>query len=314
METKANHLIVGLVVVGLIGAVLGFVQWIGRQDLPADAARYRILFSGSVAGLRPAGDVLFNGIKVGKIESVSIHAADPRQSVVMVQLRREVPVRVDSQASITQVGITGLSAVQISAGTPNQPLATVNPKSGHGDIMTNPALSGTVLDAMPELISNVNQLVIHLKDIVASNEDTLKKSISSLAAFTSVLEGNKEELDKTLKNVNAITTSFRSAAASIEATIARIGGDLTDGDQSIVVQAKETMAALRGIADKLNRTLDENAGKLTLTATRSMQELEMLAKDGRRVMRGLDRVLEKVDRDPQSLLFGSTTVKPYKPQ
>ena len=74
------------------------------------------------------------------------------------------------------------------------------------------------------------------------------------------------------------------------------------------------MVALRGIAEKLNQTIDGNAEKLTQTATHSFQELAQLAKDGRRVVRGLDRLLEKVDRDPQSLLFGSTTVKPYQPQ
>ena len=129
-----------------------------------------------------------------------------------------------------------------------------------------------------------------------------------------MLDANKDELDKTLKNVNAITDSFRSAAERLESTIARIDGDLSDGDDSILIQAKKTMVALRGIAEKLNQTIDGNAEKLTQTATRSLQEFELLAKDGRRVLRGMDRIIEKVDRDPQSLLFGSTTVKPYQPQ
>ena len=314
METRANHFIVGAFVLGLIAAAFGFVHWMGRQDLTADVTRYRILFHGSVAGLRPAGDVLFNGIKVGKIDTVAIYAPDPRQSEVMVSVQKGVPVREDSLASIAQVGITGLSAVQISAGTPNQPLATIKQKNGFADIKTNAALSGSVMDAMPELLANVNAFFVRLNQLVASNEDTLQKSLASLASFTAVLDSNKDELDKTLNNVNAITESFRTAAARLQSTIERIDGDLSEDDESIVVQAKKTMVALRGIAEKLNKTIDGNAEKLTQTATHSFQELAQLAKDGRRVVRGLDRLLEKVDRDPQSLLFGSTTVKPYQPQ
>lgn len=314
METKANYLVVGAFVLGLIAVVFGFVHWMARQDLSDEVGHYRVLFQGSVAGLRPAGDVLFNGIKVGKIEKVGIYAPDPRKSEVIVRLRSDVPVRQDSLASIVQVGITGLSAVQISAGDPNQPLVAVNQETGIADIKTNAALSGSVMDAMPELLANVNAFFVRLNQLVASNEDTLAKSLASLASFTAVLESNKDELDKTLKNVNAITESFRSAAARLESTIARIDGDLSDGDDSIVVQAKKTMVSLRGIAEKLNQTIDGNADKLTQTATRSLLELEQLAKDGRRVVRGLDRIIEKVDRDPQSLLFGSTTVKPYQPQ
>ncbi len=314
METKANHIIVGTVVIGMIAAIFGFVYWMARPDLTADVVRYRVLFQGSVAGLRPAGDVLFNGIKVGTIDSVGIYAPDPRQSMVMVSLQSNVPVRSDSLASIIQAGITGLSSVQISAGDPNQPLVTVNPESGIADIKTNAALSGSVMDAMPELLANVNAFFVRLNQLVAGNEDTLRRSLESLASFTSVLDANKDELDKTLKNVNAITDSFRSAAERLESTIARIDGDLSDGDDSILIQAKKTMVALRGIAEKLNQTIDGNAEKLTQTATRSLQEFELLAKDGRRVLRGMDRIIEKVDRDPQSLLFGSTTVKPYQPQ
>lgn len=314
METKANHIVVGSIVIAMIAAVFGFVHWMGRQDLSTDVTRYRILFQGSVAGLRPAGDVLFNGIKIGKIDSVAIYTPDPRQSEVMVSIRTDVPVRQDSLASIVQVGITGLSAVQVSAGTPNQPLATVNQKGDFAEIKTNAALSGSVMDAMPELLANVNAFFVRLNQLVAGNEDTLQRSLASLASFAAVLEENKDEFDKTLNNVNAITKIFRSAAARLEGTIVRIDSDLSDGDDSIVSQARKTMIALRGIAEKLNQTIDGNAEKLTLTATRSLQEFEQLAKEGRRALRGLDRIIEKVDREPQSLLFGSTTVKPYQPQ
>ncbi len=170
------------------------------------------------------------------------------------------------------------------------------------------------MDAMPELLANVNAFFVRLNQLVAGNEDKLQGALESLASFTSVLESNKDELDQTLKNVNAITESFRSAAARLESTIARIDTDMSEGDDSIVIQAKKTMVALRNIAEKLDETIDGNAEKLTQTATRSFQEIELLAKDGRRVLRGMDRIIEKVDREPQSLLFGTTTVKPYQPQ
>lgn len=314
METKANHFIVGTLVISTIVALFAFVHWIQSQDLSKDVVRYRILFHGSVAGLRPTSDVLFNGIKIGTIDSVAIYPPDPRQSEVMVSVQSDVPVRQDSLASIVQQGITGLSAVQISAGSPNQPFATVNAENGVANIKTNAALAGSVMDAMPELLANVNAFFVRLNQLVAGNEDKLQGALESLASFTSVLESNKDELDQTLKNVNAITESFRSAAARLESTIARIDTDMSEGDDSIVIQAKKTMVALRNIAEKLDETIDGNAEKLTQTATRSFQEIELLAKDGRRVLRGMDRIIEKVDREPQSLLFGTTTVKPYQPQ
>ena len=314
METKANHLLIGAFVIGLIASVFGFIHWMVNNDVDANAPAYRILFRGSVAGLTPAANVLFNGIKVGKVKSIGIYGPDTRKSEVVVRLRPGTPVRVDSVASIVQVGITGLTAVQLSAGDPGQPFIALDPAGGMAEIQANAALAGSVMDAMPELIANINALFVRLNEIVASNEETLGKSLASLNAFTNVLESNKDNLDTTLKNINEITESFRSVSKHLEATVARIDGELMNGDELIVIQAKLAMVSLRGLADKLNTTIGGNADQLTAGASRGLRELELLAKDGQRVVRNLDRILEKVDRDPQSLLFGSTTVKEYKPQ
>ena len=314
METKANHLLVGAFVVGLIVSVFGFIHWMVNNDVDSDAPAYRILFRGSVAGLTPAANVLFNGIKVGKVERIGIHGPDTRKSEVVVRLREGTPVRIDSVASIVQVGITGLTAVQLSAGDPSQPLIAPRPDGGISEIKANAALAGSVMDAMPELIGNVNALFVRLNEIVASNEVTLGKSLASLNAFTNVLEANKGNLDATLRNISEITESFRSTSKHLESTVARIDGDLVNGDDSIVTQARLAMVSLREVADKLNSTIGSNTDQLTASANRGLRELELLAKDGQRVVRNLDRILEKVDRDPQSLLFGSTTVKEYKPQ
>ena len=121
METRANHFIVGVLAIALIAGVLAFVRWSADRGLGGGEATHRVLFTGSVAGLSPGANVLFNGIKVGSVDSIAIHAPDTRKVEVRLRLKAGIPVRQDSLASITQVGITGLSAIQISAGEPSSP-------------------------------------------------------------------------------------------------------------------------------------------------------------------------------------------------
>lgn len=204
--------------------------------------------------------------------------------------------------------------MQISPRHPNQPAATVNPQSGIADIKTNAALFEWLMDAKPELPANANAFFVRLNQLVASNDDTLQRSLSSLASFPAVLEPDKDELDKTIKNVNAITESFRSAAAPLDSTIVRIDGDLPDGDDSNVAHVRTTVVALRAIAEELIQMIDGNVARPMQAAKRSLKELEQLAKHRRRALRGIDRIIVKVDRAPQSLLFGSTTAKPCQPQ
>jgi phospholipid/cholesterol/gamma-HCH transport system substrate-binding protein len=314
METKANHFVIGVFVLGLVLAGMGFARWMVNGGLSGNETAYRVLFEGAISGLTPGGNVLFNGIKVGKVQSIKIHAADSRKVEVKLLVRAGVPVRTDSLAGITQTGITGFSAVQISAGDPAAPLLTANADGTPTDIRAKPAVAGSLMDAMPELLGNVNALFVRLNQLVESNEKVLTASMDGLRSFTDVLEKNKDEIDTTFKNVSAITASFRSSASRLDGIIGKVDGDLLSGKESIVAQAKDAMKALKSVSRRLDQTIGGNANQLAVSAKRSLQEIELLAKDGRRAVRSLDRILASVERNPQSLIFGDKSVPTYKPQ
>ncbi|MEZ5856846.1 MAG: MlaD family protein [Hyphomicrobiaceae bacterium] len=313
METRAHHLIVGLFAIGLIAAGLAFVRWSVDRGLGGAGEAYDVLFAGSVAGLAPGSNVLFNGIKVGTVENIKIHAADSRKVAVSLRLQKGVPVRIDSLASLTQVGITGLSAVQISAGDPGSQLLRASAGGGVPVIAAKPMMTGSLMDAMPEILANVNTLFVRLNDLVTNNEKILRQSMEGMKSFTDVLAANKDEIGATLRNMRTISDSFQQSAKHLNAMIGKVDGDLLNGDKSIVNQAQKAMVSLRGAAEKLDRTIGGNADQLAVVARRSLQEIELLAKDGRRAAQSLDRLVVRFERDPKSLIWGDTSVREYKP-
>jgi phospholipid/cholesterol/gamma-HCH transport system substrate-binding protein len=70
---------------------------------------------------------------------------------------------------------------------------------------------------------------------------------------------------------------------------------------------------LRKLADKLDKSLGDQADGLTSQAKRSMREFENFMRDGRRMADSLDRVLQKVENNPSSIIFGGSQVPEYKP-
>ncbi|MFV0299127.1 MAG: MlaD family protein [Hyphomicrobiaceae bacterium] len=313
METRANTLIVGIFALALLGGALLFARWTVDQGMGGGGTTHRVLFTGSVAGLSPGANVLFNGIKVGAVETISIYPKDTRKVEVALHLKPGVPVRSSSQASITQVGITGLSAIQISAGEPNTPLL---PEANGGapiDIAAKPQLPGSIMDAMPEILNNVNSLFVRLNQLVDSNEKVLSKSMESMRDFTDVLAKNKDAIGGTLANMHEITESFRTSAARLDAMMAKIDKSMLSGDSSVVIQATKAMKALRETAEKLDKAVGGNAEQLATVARRSLQEFELLARDGRRTAQSIDRLVVRFERDPKSIIWGDTTVREYKP-
>ena len=72
METRANYATIGLFTLGVIVACFVFIYWLARYDESGIRKPLRILIPGSVAGLASGSQVLFNGIKVGEVNTLRI--------------------------------------------------------------------------------------------------------------------------------------------------------------------------------------------------------------------------------------------------
>ena len=71
METKANYLVIGAFVLAVLAAGFGFVYWMQSFGSGGEK-RYQIVFEGGVSGISTASNVLFNGIRVGKVQGMSL--------------------------------------------------------------------------------------------------------------------------------------------------------------------------------------------------------------------------------------------------
>src|SRR6202007_1915486 len=119
---NANYALVGASSLILFVGMLIFVVWLARLQLTRDYDTYDILFQGPVRGLNEGGEVHFNGIKVGEVTKIALDKTNPQNVIARVRMTEDVPVRVDSYATLEPQGITGLNYIQISAGTPAKPL------------------------------------------------------------------------------------------------------------------------------------------------------------------------------------------------
>ena len=78
--------------------------------------------------------------------------------------------------------------------------------------------------------------------------------------------------------------------------------------------ARQAIASIKNLSGQIEGSLGKNAESLTRSTKRSLAELELFMRDGRRLARNLDRVLDGFERNPQRLLFGGSPVPEYNPQ
>ncbi len=311
METKANYLMIGGFVLGVI--VLGFLFVFWMSNFAGGGQRFYILFQNSVAGLTTGSNVSFNGIKVGEVKSIALDPKDARKVKVLVSVQDGIPVRTNSHAMIQSQGLTGGSLVQISPGTPDAPLLVPTSGVPIPYIKADLAVSQSLFDAAPQVMGNANALLGRLNDFVANNEDSIHATLQNIQQITTVLAQHKDDINDIIVNAKQLTTQFRQIADKVDATVDKIQTQVTDDKSGALAQARDAATSFRELADKLNKAYGDNADSLTHQAKASMQQFQEFMREGRRTAKDLDSVLQKLDNNPRSFLLGGSQVPEYTP-
>lgn len=313
METRANHLLIGSFVIALIVAVINFVFWMQKGGVDNQTRDYAIYFNGAVTGLSRASQVLFNGIRIGRVHKIELDEKDARRVRVVVRLQKKAPVRVNSQAVIVSQALTGVAAVQITPGTPDEALLTALGPGELPIITASPIVSSSLTEAMPELLGNANLLLKRLNTVVADNEKSIRTAVKNVEMFSETLASNREDVATIIADVKSLSARLKSTAEKIDTTVENVSGFFGADGSSVLEDAKAAAASLKKMAENLEESLGEGPQEVISMAKSTLKEFELFARDGRRAAQSLDRVLEKMDENPQSFIFGDNKVPEYNP-
>ncbi len=121
METRANHLLIGVFVLAMVAGAFGFIIWLAKVQIDREFDRYYVFIDGSVTGLSGAGEVRYNGIAVGSVKEIIIDPGDPRRVRVTIEVGSTTPVNEDTVASLEFLGITGVAYINLAGGEPDSP-------------------------------------------------------------------------------------------------------------------------------------------------------------------------------------------------
>ncbi|MET0688149.1 MlaD family protein [Methyloceanibacter sp.] len=276
METKANYLMIGGFVLGVLALAFLFVFWM--SNFGSGGKRYKIVFESSVAGLTTGSSVGFNGIKVGEVQSFSLDPEDARKVQVIVSVRSDTPVRENSRASIQSMGLTGGSAIQITAGTPDEPFLVATAEDPVPTINADRGGGQGLFDAAPAVMNNANALLQRLNDVVAENEKAINTTLTNVEQFTTMLNERRDSIGQAVTDVSEGAQSFKS------------------------------------LASKLEVSLGQNMDGLTRQAQDGIQEFSAFMREGRKVASTLNRILEKLEANPRGFLLGGSQVPEYTPR
>lgn len=335
METRANHLVVGLFVLVAIAGLFGFVLWLGRSTIEQATDRYVIYFEGSVSGLSPSSTVRYRGVPVGRVEDIRIDPENSERIRVTVALAKGTPIKTDSVATLELQGVTGVVNVNISGGARDSPALRPEPGQALAVIPSKPSQLAALFASVPKAVDRIAALAERGTRLLNDeNLAAIAEVLQNLDRVSAALAENSDQIGGLTESVAGAADEIRTSARALEALVSDLDRRLPaladqanetlstaddalralgTGSERITADAGKTLAdvraaaaALRSTATTLTSMIDENRQGLRDFTGEGLYELTRFLIEARTLVVSLTRLANRFESDPARFLFGDT--------
>ena len=214
MERKANFVLIGLFTLAVIAGVFGFVFWIHQTAGKKQSVAYRVIFDGSVSGLRVGSSVLFNGIRVGEVTDLRLNVELPTQVTAMLSVNKATPIRSDTHVGLEFTGLTGLASVSLKGVSATTTLLE-REEGEPPTLKADPGAGQDVMQAAREVLNKAEA-------VITTNQEALHKAIENVVVFTDSLARNAANIDEIIANTKHATASASELADNLDKRTAEI--------------------------------------------------------------------------------------------
>ncbi len=278
-----------IVLTGILAFVFG-LNYLKSSSFFENAKTFYAVYD-HVGGLQPGTQVTINGLAVGNVNSIRFRDSSGKL-VVTFSVSNDFEFSKNSKAEIYDTGIIGGKGIQI------HPVFDGAPNAQSGDTLqssTKPGITALVQEKLTPLQMKVEGAVSHadtllmnvnsvlddptkreLKQSIAGLNDLISSFKESADKLNILLDSNKGELDRSLKNMDKITTNFSKLSDSLA----------NAGLAETVSNFKTTVERLNTILGKIEKG-EGSLGKLAHdeklyeNLTEASRQLDLLLQDFR---------------------------------
>jgi phospholipid/cholesterol/gamma-HCH transport system substrate-binding protein len=284
MNNRVNFTLIGVLV--SIVSLLFFVgvYWIVKPSSEEQVTLYGLLVTESITGINVGTSVKYQGLEVGRVKSFTINPSNPREIMMTLEIRRDVPIRDGVMASIKPQGITGLSFIDIQVQSRARPLKKIYFLGRDYTVIPfKPSLLGSLSNSAEEISQTLTDILNKINktlDVNGKNSETIVDEVADLSR-----QLNKLFSDKNIQNISSLIAN----------------GDETLNEYRRV--AKEMRATLQTV----RLSIENDEYNLKKIASDLPQETGLMLGEIRSLVRELSESIEKFEENPNALLFESTT-------
>jgi phospholipid/cholesterol/gamma-HCH transport system substrate-binding protein len=328
MTPDRERVLVGLfvLVAAAILSVTAVAVWggLGRSQV---AHRLYLKFSG---GVQPGAPVRYGGLKIGTVRDIRIDPEDSTRIQINIMVDKDAPIKTDSVARLSSLGLLSDYYIEISTGTPQA--ARAAPDTVLRSIeSTGLANIGDTIDSLtPQIRAALDKLTLNLDALqttIARSNDVLNDGnrtnfsqalarandllsdrnrsnfADSLNNFNQLLAETRPKVSAGLDNVNNATQRLapllddvRKTSVRADQTLANIDAMLTEDRPDL----KASLTELRQLLQSSKTTVDQLQDIMSQNTANIFEILENM----RASAVNIRSLTETIKSRPDSLIRG----------
>jgi phospholipid/cholesterol/gamma-HCH transport system substrate-binding protein len=265
METRANYTLVGAFVLLSLIAVIAFILWTAQIDFSKDTKEYDIYFSGTVTGLKEGSTVLYRGVPVGAVQSITLDPQNVEKIRITIAVKKSISIKKDAYASLEIQGITGIAYIQINGGTSAASNLEANKGETRPVIPAKSSVFEQVTASLPVILNDISHTLEELRSLLSTDvRSALTESVQNIRKITQAFvpdEGKKYDLADLLKTFQQGMKETRDAAKELKDFIKENRYNIHDFTAAglpaltqFLTEGQETLTAIRRLSESLERS------------------------------------------------------------
>lgn len=273
MEYRSQEIKAGIMIVFSFLLFLIFLIAVSGLDFFKSKKEYIARFH-YTSGLEVGSIVRYGGMEVGTVKAMRIFDQDNSKIEFTVEVDESVPVKTNSEAIVTSIGIMGEYHINISTGHPDSSLLPSGSILKSRDV---PSIT-QLMEPIGQIAEQVNLTLINLQQFLGSDNQQQFQSI--LANLNTMLETNQETIALMVENLNQAIESMNRTGGKVDRLLTANEESISGSVKNLEATLEQTRKLMKNIdkmmldLDRMVLTKSDNFNQIMENLSRTSNHLE----------------------------------------
>jgi phospholipid/cholesterol/gamma-HCH transport system substrate-binding protein len=314
METRANYVLIGLFTLITAALLIGFALWAAKFASDSSWNEYDVVFSEAVTGLGIGGTVQYNGITVGEVRRLKIDPEDPNKVLVRVRIKADTPIKVDTEARLAFVGLTGITQIQLKSLNARSAALVPTENNPAPRIIAKESAFSKIFSSTDDLTTTASNVMLRLNEAFSDeNIKSLGKTLANLEKISGTVADERQDIGLIIRDTRAAIAKLDSTLTSTDSIARKLDQGVADQLPELITKLDRTLVQYEALARNANRVIETNGDAIDNFSQQGLAQVGPAIAELRTLLAQLRRVAAQIEERPNALVTGKSTTEEFKP-